>query len=112
MSSTMTRSLSVIDLRWTISWRQFIAGSLALVARFFFSIRPKQVELGLITRILHELPAAEVILTFAADALVNLLAEKPSMVKMLAPLELTEPKIHDLIQLGWCRWKGSRSDIA
>ena len=59
----------------------------------------KQVELGLITRIFHELPAAEVILTFAADALVNHLAETPSVVKILAPLELTEPKIHDLIQL-------------
>ena len=58
-----------------------------------------QVELGLVARILHELPAAEVILTFAADALVNHLVATPSMVKMLAPLELTEPKIHDLIQL-------------
>ena len=58
-----------------------------------------QVELSLVARILSELPAAEVILTFATDALVNHLANTPSMIKMVAPLEITESKIRDLIQL-------------
>ena len=57
-----------------------------------------QVELALVRRIFSELPAAEVILTFAADALVNHLAKIPSLVKAVAPLELTELQIHDLIQ--------------
>ena len=57
-----------------------------------------QVPLELIARIFHKLPAAEVILTFAADALVNHLSERPSLIKALAPLELTESKIHNLIQ--------------
>lgn len=58
-----------------------------------------QVRLALVARILHELPTAEVILTFAADALVNHLAATPSLIKAVAPLELTESQIHDLIQL-------------
>ncbi|MCY4378261.1 MAG: three-Cys-motif partner protein TcmP [Candidatus Dadabacteria bacterium] len=57
-----------------------------------------QVELSLVYRILNELPAAEVILTFAADALVNHLAETPEMVKAVSPLQLTESYIGDLIQ--------------
>ncbi len=57
-----------------------------------------QVDLMLIARILSELPAAEVILTFAADGLINYLAETPSRVKAVAPLELTESQIQDLIQ--------------
>ena len=57
-----------------------------------------QVELGLVARIFHELPAAEVILTFAADALINHLAETTSLIKAVAPLNLTESQIHDLIQ--------------
>ena len=57
-----------------------------------------QVKLALVARILHELPAAEVILTFAADALVNHLAETPSLIKAVSPLELTETQIQDLLQ--------------
>ena len=57
-----------------------------------------QVPLSLVSRIFHELPSAEVILTFAADALVNHLAENPQIVKATAPLELTERQIHDLVQ--------------
>ena len=57
-----------------------------------------RVKLSLIYRILDELAAAEVILTFAADALVNHLAETPEMVKAVSPLELTESHISDLIQ--------------
>ena len=57
-----------------------------------------QVELALVSRIFNELPAAEVILTFAADALVNHLAQTPQIAKATAPLQLTDSKIHDLIQ--------------
>lgn len=58
-----------------------------------------QVELALVSRIFDELPAAEVILTFAADALVNFLAETPEIAKAVAPLQLTEPQIHHLLQV-------------
>ena len=57
-----------------------------------------QVALELIVRIFRELPAAEVILTFAADALVNHLAERPSLITAVSPLELTEPQIHELVE--------------
>ena len=57
-----------------------------------------QVELALVARIFQELPAAEVILTFAADALTNHLAEIPPLIKAVAPLGLTESQIHDLVQ--------------
>ena len=56
-----------------------------------------QVELELVARILRELPAAEVILTFAADALVNHLAIIGPQIKMVVPLALTESRMHDLI---------------
>ena len=58
-----------------------------------------QVELALVARIFNELPAAEVILTFAADALVNHLAQTPQIAKAVAPLQLTDSQIQDLIQL-------------
>ncbi len=57
-----------------------------------------QVQLSLVSRIFGQLPAAEVILTFAADALVNHLAETPQIAKMVAPLQLTDSQISDLIQ--------------
>ena len=57
-----------------------------------------QVELELVTRIFRELPAAEVILTFAADALINHLAVTPAMVKATAPLDLSTTQIKNLIQ--------------
>ena len=57
-----------------------------------------QVELSLVSRIFGELPTAEVILTFAADALVNFLKETPQFAKMAAPLQLTDSQIYDLIQ--------------
>ena len=56
------------------------------------------VELALVRRIFRELPAAEVILTFAANALINHLAETPQLVKSVAPLQLAEPHIHDFLQ--------------
>ena len=57
-----------------------------------------QVALALVSRIFSELPAAEVILTFAADALVNHLAESPALIKATAPLELTESRIRELVE--------------
>ena len=57
-----------------------------------------QVELALVVRIFQQLPAAEVILTFAADILLNNLADTPQLINAVAPLELTKPQIHDLIQ--------------
>ena len=57
-----------------------------------------QVELALVSRILRELPAAEVILTFAADGLINHLSDTSSFVKAVAPLELVESQIRELIQ--------------
>ena len=57
-----------------------------------------QVALELIARIFRELPASEVILTFATDALVNHLVEAPSLIKAAAPLELSESRIHELVE--------------
>lgn len=57
-----------------------------------------QVELELVARIFRNLPAAEVILTFAADALINHLAETPALVKAVAPIALPKGRIHELIQ--------------
>lgn len=59
-----------------------------------------QVELALVSRILARLPAAEVIMTFAADSLINFLSESPSIVRAVAPLQVTETQIHDWLQLG------------
>ena len=58
-----------------------------------------QVPFGLVARIFKRLSAAEVILTFAADALINHLAETPSMTQAVAPIDLTESEIRDLIEL-------------
>ena len=58
-----------------------------------------QVKLALVARIFEKLPAAEVILTFASDALINHLAATPQLVQAGAPLKLTESKIRELIQL-------------
>ena len=57
------------------------------------------VEMALVARIFRELPAAEVILTFAADILIHLLSERPAVVQAVEPLGLTKPQIRDLIQL-------------
>ena len=57
-----------------------------------------QVHLELVAQIFRELLAAEVILTFAADTLINHLAETPPLIKAVAPLALTESRIHDLIE--------------
>ncbi len=57
-----------------------------------------QVGLSLVETILNTLPRAEVILTFAADALINYLADTPAIVKAVAPLELSTEQITDLVR--------------
>ena len=56
-----------------------------------------QMPLEIIAQIFHALPAAEVILTFAADALTNHLSDRLSQIKAVAPLEFTDSQIRDLI---------------
>ena len=86
----------VVDIIAEIRSRQPRAGrSIFLLDQCGYS----RVEMALVAQILRELPAAEVILTFAADALINFLAEKPTLVQAVAPIELTEQKVQDLIQL-------------
>ncbi len=57
-----------------------------------------QVELALVAKIFHRLPGAEVILTFAAEVLVNLLDDNPQLVKAAVPLDLSENDIRNLIR--------------
>ena len=57
-----------------------------------------QVALSLVARIFRELATAEVILTFAGDALLNFLSERPQIVQAVSPLELTETQISKLIE--------------
>lgn len=63
------------------------------------------VELGLVARIFRELPAAEVILTFALGALVNHLTGKEELIKGIASLELPDSRVKELVALkgedGW-----------
>ena len=58
-----------------------------------------QVQMELVHRIFRRLPADEVVLTFAADALTNLLADTPQLVNAVAPLEFTHSEILDLMAL-------------
>ena len=58
-----------------------------------------QVTMVRVARIFDRLPAAEVILTFAADALVNHLSRTRSYIKSVAPIALTESDIGQLINL-------------
>ncbi|MDE2839947.1 MAG: three-Cys-motif partner protein TcmP, partial [Chloroflexota bacterium] len=58
-----------------------------------------RVSLDLVARILSMLPGAEVILTFAADVLINFLNERPQFIQAVARLDLTESQIHEMIQL-------------
>ena len=57
----------------------------------------QQVELSLVARILRTLPKAEIILTFAAETLVNFLARRPEMVRAVSPLDMTESDVHELV---------------
>lgn len=58
-----------------------------------------RVAMDLVARIFRKLRSAEVILTFAADTLVNHLADTPAFVHAVAPLELPEARIRELIEL-------------
>ena len=58
-----------------------------------------QVAVGLVRQIFEELANAEVVLTFAADALVNHLADRPELVKAVSPIELGESELRELIEV-------------
>lgn len=58
-----------------------------------------QVEFDLIRRILDELARAEVILTFAAETLLNFMVECPEFYTAARPIELSETDIRDLVDL-------------
>ena len=75
--------------------RQPIAGrAIFLLDQTGFS----QVELMLVARILNTLRGAEVTLTFASDVLLNSLTDSPQLIKAVAPLELTQSQIRELIE--------------
>ena len=57
-----------------------------------------QVRLALVARIFNELPAAEVILTYAADGLINYIERTRPWTKSGAYSEFTDSQIRDLIQ--------------
>ena len=58
-----------------------------------------QVEFDLIRRIFGELARAEVILTFAAETLLNFMVESPEFYTAARPIELNETDIRDLVGL-------------
>ena len=58
-----------------------------------------QVEFDLIRRIFNELAHAEVILTFAAETLLNYLVERPELYAAVRPIELSETDVRDLVDL-------------
>lgn len=64
-----------------------------------------QVEFEIVRRIFGKLPAAEVIMTFAADALMNFLSEHPHLALAVAPIELTESRIQRMIEFKACEWR-------
>lgn len=55
-------------------------------------------RLALVARIFNELPAAEVILTYAADGLINYVEKTRPWIKPGAYSEFTDSQIRDLIQ--------------
>ena len=79
-----------------IKQRQPVAGrALFLLDQKGFS----RVDLELVRKIFSELANAEVILTFAADDLIDRLAERPQMYVAVRPIELEALDIRDLIEL-------------
>ena len=48
---------------------------------------------------MDELPGAEIILTFVADALINHLSDTIPLIRAVSPLELTESQIRQMIEL-------------
>ena len=69
--------------------------SLFLLDQFGYS----QVALRDVANILRNLSTAEVILTFAADALINFLHDRPEFVKAVAPLEMSDADVRGLLEL-------------
>ncbi len=57
-----------------------------------------QVELDLVSYIFKHLANAEVILTFAADALINHLTQDPHMIRAVAPIQLTNNQLEELVE--------------
>lgn len=57
------------------------------------------VNLMTVKKIFEELNSAEVILTFAEDALIRFLSAKRGMIKYYAPLSMSKAKIDELLQL-------------
>jgi len=87
---------SVEDIIAEVRRRQPRAGrAIFLLDQCGFS----QVTFAHIAEIFRQLPTAEVILTFAADSLINFLAATPSIVQASAPIELSETRILELIEL-------------
>ena len=79
-----------------IKQRQPVAGrALFLLDQKGFS----RVELELVRKIFSALANAEVILTFAADDLIDRLAERPQMYVAVRPIDLEALDIRDLIEL-------------
>ena len=58
-----------------------------------------QVEFRLIRRIFDDLANAEVILTFAAETLINYMVERPKLYTAVRPIELSEYDVRDLVDL-------------
>ena len=58
-----------------------------------------QVEFDLVRRIFNELAHAEVILTFAAETLLNYMVERPELYVAVRPIELSETDVRDLVDL-------------
>ena len=58
-----------------------------------------QVGLDLVRRIFNELAHAEVILTFAAETLLNYMVERPELYAAVRPIELSETDVRNLVDL-------------
>ena len=84
------------DIIADIKRRQPLAGrALFLLDQKGFS----QVGLALVRKIFDELAHAEVILTFAVEAMLNHMAERPQFYAAVRPIELSETDIRDLMEL-------------
>lgn len=82
------------DLLSEISQRQPRAGrSIFLLDQCGYS----RVNLGLVRKIFSRLNSAEVILTFAADALINFLHDSPQFVHSVRPIGLTEAQLQTIM---------------
>lgn len=57
-----------------------------------------QVHLSMVRKIFYELKNAEVIMTFAADALINFLHDSPQMASRVAPLGISKERFDALLE--------------